>query len=104
VEIGARFRAARWVQPFVSLGGGIMHLAAEGRTMWPYQAIRSEQWMVAGDLGAGVRLPLRGRFELAAEAHALVTRPSPVIRFLDLELARTGRPIVIGSVTLIAWM
>jgi hypothetical protein len=104
LEIGARFRATRRVQPFVSLGGGALRVVAEGRTLGPYQGLRAQQWALAGDLGVGLRLPIRGRFELALEAHALVTRPSPVIRFLDLDLARTGRPIVIGTATLIAWM
>jgi hypothetical protein len=41
------------------------------------------------------------RFELGIEVHALVAEPYPVIHFFETEVARAGRPSLLGSVTLL---
>jgi hypothetical protein len=104
LEIGARFRLDRRLQPFLSAGGGVMLVTADGRTAWPYEARSSSRLVAALDGGAGIRIPIGGRFELGTELHLLAARPYPVIRFVDVEVARAGRPTLIGSVTLVAWM
>ncbi len=105
VEVAVKLRPETRLRPFLSLGAGVLHVTAEGRgTAFPYQALSGDQWSPIADAGAGVRVALRGRFELAAEVHAQVARSYPEIHFVDGTVARSGRPTVIGSLTLVAWL
>jgi hypothetical protein len=97
-----RFRRGRRLEPIVSLGAGTLRLAAEGQLMAPYQSESGSRWSLAVDAGVGVRVPIKERrFELGVEIHALVAEPYPVVRFFDTEVARAGRPSLLGSVTLL---
>lgn len=101
-ELLARFRRGRRIEPVVSLGAGTLRLAADSHESPPYEAVSGARWAAAADAGVGVRVPLRRhRFELGVEVHALVAQPYPTIRFFDTEVARAGRPSLIGSVTLL---
>jgi hypothetical protein len=101
-ELIARFRRDRRIEPIVSLGGGALRLAADSHESAPYEAVSGARWSAAADVGVGVRVPLRRhRFELGVEVHALVAQPYPSIRFFDNEIARAGRPSLLGSVTLL---
>ena len=97
-----RFRHGRRLEPIVSVGGGTLRLGADSHAGAPYEALSGARWAAAVDAGAGLRFPLsRHRFELAVEAHALFAQPYPSARFVDAEIARAGRPSLIGSVTLL---
>ena len=101
-ELIARFRRDRRIEPIVSLGGGSLRLAADSHESAPYAAVSGARWSAAADAGVGVRVPLRRhRFELGVEVHALLAQPYPSVRFFDTEVARAGRPSLIGSVTLL---
>ncbi len=104
VEGAWRWRAGTWLQPVLSIGAGALRVSATGQTAFPYHGISRARWSAVADAGMGVRVPIRGRFELAVEAHVQAARPYPVIRFLDAEVAGAGRPTLISSLTLIAWM
>jgi hypothetical protein len=102
VEALVRFRRGRRLEPVVSIGAGILRLAAEGHVTAPY--VGGDNWRVsaAADVGVGLRVPLRPRrFELGVEIHALVAEPYPVVRFFDTEVARAGRPSLLASLTLL---
>lgn len=97
-----RFRRGRRIEPLVTLGAGTLRLVADGHEAAPYQGESGVRWAAAGDVGIGVRLPLRRRrFEIGIEAHALVAQPYPTVRFFDTEVTHAGRPSLIGSVTLL---
>jgi hypothetical protein len=101
-DVVARFRRGRRLEPIVSLGAGTLRLSAEGHESAPYVAGSGSQWSLAADVGAGVRIPLRPRrFEMGVEVHALFAEPYPVVRFFDVDVARAGRPSILGSVTLL---
>jgi len=101
-EIIARFRRGRRLEPLVSLGAGALRLAADSHESAPFLAISGARWGAAGDVGVGLRIPLRRhRFELGTEVHALFAQPYPTVQFLGNEVARAGRPSLIGSVTLL---
>ena len=104
IEIGARWRRDSTWQPFVSAGVGVLHLTATGQTRWPYVGLSDDRWSLVADLGAGMHVSFRRRFEVAVEVHAQGARPYPVIRFFDQEVAREGRPTLISSLTFLAWM
>jgi hypothetical protein len=97
-----RFRRGRRLEPVVSLGAGMLRVSAEGHEMAPY--IGGNTWRVSAavDAGVGLRVPLRPRrVELGIELHALLAEPYPVVRFFQTEVARTGRPSLLASVTLL---
>ncbi|HZL21040.1 MAG TPA: hypothetical protein VFG23_25120, partial [Polyangia bacterium] len=97
-----RFRRGRRLEPLVSLGAGALRLTADGHETAPYQGLSGSRWAAAGDLGVGVRIPLRRRrFEIGIEAHALLAQPYPTVRFFDTQVTQAGRPSLIGSLTLL---
>ena len=97
-----RFRRGRRLEPIASIGVGTLRLSAEGHESTPYQAESGSRWAAAADVGVGFRVPLRPRrFELGVEAHAILAQPYPVVRFFDTEIARAGRPSLLGSVSLL---
>jgi hypothetical protein len=101
-EIIARFRRGRRLEPLLSLGAGTLRLAADSHEAAPFVAVSGARWGAAGDVGVGLRIPLRRhRFELGVEAHALFAQPYPTVQFLGNEVAHAGRPSLIGSVTLL---
>ena len=101
-DVLARFRRGRRLEPVVSLGAGTLRLSAEGHEAAPYVAGSGSQWSMAVDVGGGLRIPLRPRrFEMGLEVHALFAEPYPVVRFFDADVARAGRPTVLGSLTLL---
>ena len=104
VEAALRLRPQRRVQPFFSLGAGARYTSAEGRAVWPNQGLTAGQWSFLADAGAGLRLSLHSRFELALEVHAQLAQPYPVIRVLGSPVATAGRPDLLPTLTLIAWL
>lgn len=103
-EGALRWRVDKWIQPVLSVGAGALHVSATGQFSFPIEGRTNASWALVGDAGIGVRVPIRGRFEVAVEGHAQVARPYPMIRFFDEVVARAGRPTLISSLTLIAWM
>ena len=101
-EVIARFRRGHRFEPLLSLGAGALRLAADSHEATPFVAVSGARWAAAGDVGLGLRIPLRRhRFELSVEAHALFADPYPTVLFLGNEVAHAGRPSLIGSVTLL---
>jgi hypothetical protein len=98
------FRHGRRLQPVLVIGAGAMHIAAEGIVSFPYAGRSDQRWAFAAAAGAGIRLHLHRRFELAVEADAVGVWPHPVVRFFNDEVARGGRPSLLGGVTLIGWL
>jgi len=102
VEALVRFRRGRRLEPVLSIGAGFLRVSAEGHEMAPYIGGNAWRLSAAGDVGAGMRLPLRQRrVELGVEIHALFAEPYPVVRFFQMEVARAGRPSLLASVTLL---
>jgi hypothetical protein len=104
VELGVKLRPSRALRPFFSVGAGALHVTSEGQTAPPYRAATVDLWSLAADAGAGARLAVSGRFELALEIHAQLAEPYPTIRIEKEPVARSGRPTMIASLTLLAWL
>ena len=97
-----RFRRGRRLEPLLSVGAGAFRLTADGHETAPYQGVSGARWAAAGDVGVGVRLPVRRRrFEIGVEVHALLAQPYPTVRFFDAQVTQAGRPSLIGSLTLL---
>lgn len=104
LEAVLRFRSGARVQPFVCAGVGGLHIAARGEAASPYHGIDSDVWALVVGACAGLRFPVLGRFELSLDVAAQAANPYPVIQFNGMEIARMGRPTLLGGVTLVAWM
>lgn len=108
IEAGVRLRPRRRLQPFFSLGAGAQHTSAEGRPSSKYssnyQGQTAGRWAFLADAGAGLHLSLVHHFAVALEVHAQLAQPYPVVRFLGAQVATTGRPDLLPSLTLIAWL
>ena len=97
-----RFRRGRRLEPVISIGAGILRVAAEGHETGAYIGANSWHVAAAADAGVGLRVPLRPRrVELGVEFHALLAQPYPVVQFFQTEVARAGRPSLLASVTLL---
>jgi hypothetical protein len=103
-EIAIKLRARQIVRPFFSLGVGVLRVTTEAQPPPHAQAVNGGLWTPIADAGVGLRLKLRGRFELAAEFHAQVASNYPAIQFFGSTVARAGRPTMVGSLTLVAWL
>jgi len=103
-EIAIKLRSGRLLRPFLSIGGGVLHVTTEAQAQAPARARNGGLWTPIADAGAGLRVALRARFELAAEVHAQAAPRYPAIQFFGDTVARGGRPTVIGSLTLVAWL
>jgi hypothetical protein len=96
-----RFRAGHHVQPLVSLGAGVLRLAADGHASAPYQGTSGTRWSAVLDAGAGARFSIHRRLEVAVEVHALGAEPYPTIRAFGTDAARAGRPSILAGITVV---
>ncbi len=103
-EVGIKLRSNRLLRPFFSIGGGILRVTTDAQPPPHAQAINGGLWTPIADAGMGLRVTLRARFELAAEVHAQVAPRYPAIQFFGDTVARAGRPTVMASLTLVAWL
>jgi hypothetical protein len=105
VEALWTFRPGRGWQPFLSLGGGAAYVSAQGLPVTGGGAGRTAAaWAFAGDAGAGLHARLSARVQLGGEVHVEVDAPNPVIRFLGSQLAAEGRPTLLATLSLLAWL
>jgi hypothetical protein len=102
--LGYRFRpGARW-QPFVGLAAGALYTSVKGNADYPNRGLSAHQWSLLMDAGVGCRLRLRERFFLALAGHLQMAQPYPSVRFLDNDVATSGRPNVTLALTAGAWL
>ena len=103
-ELTILFRSGRRLRPLVSFGGGALYVQSDGEAVSPYRGNRSERWAAVADGGVGVLGAFGRELALALEVHAFVAFPYPVVRFVDVTAATIGRPAVMASLTLVAWL
>jgi hypothetical protein len=104
MEVAVKLRPGRTMRPFISLGAGALHVVADGQAPYPYLGNSRSLWSLVADAGVGARVALPSRFEVALEVHAQLAQRFPVLEFVGDPAARGGRPTVIGSLTLVAWL
>jgi hypothetical protein len=99
-----RFGLGKRLQPFVSFSGGLLHMAVDGKADSPYAGVRADHWAFLLDGGFGVRMRLPDRFQLSLAAHAQLAEPYPAIRFAGQVVATSGRPSILLTLTIGAWL
>ncbi len=88
------------LSPQVSLGAGVYHVGVTGTASSPYAGLRGDRFVFAADAGAGLALTITPSIALSLEGHGLLITPYPVIRFLGVETARIGNPLMSAALTL----
>jgi len=86
------------------LGAGVLHTSVEGRGVWPYVGVAASRWSFLLDAGLGARVALGSRYDLAIEAHAQLAEPYPVVQFLGADVASSGHPSLVFTLSLLAWL
>ncbi len=99
-----RFRSDQRLRPFLSLSAGALRTAVEGQADLPKQGHFVDQWSFLLDGSLGMGLPLGGRYYLTLAAHVHVAEPYVVIHFVDAVVATSGRPNLLLTLTLGAWL
>ncbi len=93
------------VHPIFSLGAGALYMSVDGsQAASIYQGQSDFTWAFAADAGTGLELRFSDRFQLSVEGHAFITRPYPVIRFLEHDVASLSQPSLLGTLTLVGWL
>jgi hypothetical protein len=97
-------RARRSFQPYLALAAGALHTAVDGTADTPAEAHAVDRWsfLVEGSVGARVHLPGRTFFTLAL--HAQVAAPYVAVHIGDTLVATTGRPNLLLTLTVGAWL
>lgn len=93
-----------FVAAFVALGAGAMHTALDGSADSPNQGHHVQQWAFLAQGSLGVRFELSQRYSLCLAGHVQMTAPYASIHFVDTEVATTGRPNLLASLTVGAWL
>ena len=104
VELGVAFRRQRRLSPFVSVGGGVLHVGSAGDGIYPYRGIDDSRWagLIAG--GVGLVVAVGGRAAMALEVQAALAVPHPVVQFSGADAATIGRPALLATWTLMTWL
>lgn len=89
---------------YVALAAGALRTAIDGRADAPEQGHSIKKWSLLLDASAGARLRLGGRTYLAMATHLQVARPYVAIHFVDTVVATTGRPNLLLTLTIGAWL
>jgi hypothetical protein len=99
-----RFRSGQGLWPFVDLSAGVLRTAITGQADSPRQGHTVDQWsfLVDGSLGAG--LSLGRHYYLTLAAHVHVAAPYVAVHFADDVVATSGRPNLLFTLTVGAWL
>jgi len=92
------------VEPLFALSIGALGTTLDGRALPPNVAHDVTQWTAVADGSAGVRLRPSEGFFLTLAAHVQLTQPYVAIHFVDTVVATTGRPNLLLTFTLGAWL
>jgi hypothetical protein len=99
-----RGRVGERVSPFLSLSAGVLHTSVEGRGNSSSPGLSDQQWSFLVDAGLGTWVRLRDRFQVALAAHVQLAEPYLGVRFANTVVATSGRPNLLLTLTVGAWL
>jgi hypothetical protein len=99
-----RLRSDPWLRPFVGLAAGMMHTSIEGQADSSKQGHTGDRWSFLLDGSLGAQLQLFGRTTLSLAAHVQIAVPYVAIHFVDTVAATSGRPNLLLTLTIGAWL
>ncbi len=104
--VGARFRwrAEHRVQPLLMLSMGGLRTTVRGSADGPGIGHTETRWGLLWDGGVGAAWRIHGPWYATVTAHVQWAEPSVSVYFIDKLVASTGRPNLMLSLTLGAWL
>jgi hypothetical protein len=101
---GYRFRVDQELQPFLALSAGLLRTSVDGQASSPNLGHAVKQWSFLLDGSLGARLRLSGTYDVTLAAHVQVAAPYVAIHFVDDVVATSGRPNLLLTLTVGAWL
>jgi hypothetical protein len=92
------------VRPYLSLSAGALQTSLEGQADSPQEGHDVTQWSFLFDAGLGARFLLSDRYYFSPSFHVALAEPYVAVHFVDQEVARSGQPNLVGSLTFGAWL
>ena len=92
------------IRPLVSLSAGALRTSFEGQADAPERGHSGEQWSFLVDASLGARLGFADRYYLTPAFHVQLAQPYVAVHFVDELVASSGRPNLLASLTLGAWL
>jgi hypothetical protein len=99
-----RLRSDQRVWPFLGLAVGALHTSVDGQTGPGTSGHTLGRWSALFDVSVGAGLRVHGRFFVTLAAHAQVAQPYAAIHIVDTVAATSGRPNLLLTLTLGAWL
>ena len=90
--------------PFVGLAAGTLHTGLDGASSSTVDGHSVDQWSFVLDGGFGAGLRLAGRYYVTLAAHVQLAAPYAAIHFVDTVVATSGRPNLLLTFTVGAWL
>ncbi|HEY5283442.1 MAG TPA: hypothetical protein VIM14_11695 [Polyangia bacterium] len=99
-----RLRPTHRLWPFFGLAAGALRTSVEGQAGQGTGGLTAERWSGLIDVSLGAGLRLYGRSYLTLAAHAQVAEPYVAIHIVDTVGATSGRPNLLLTLTVGAWL
>jgi hypothetical protein len=99
-----RFRSAQRLWPFVGFGAGALHTSVQGQTGLGTTGHTLGRWSALLDVSMGAGLRVFGRSFLTLAIHAQVAQPYAAVHIIDRVAATSGRPNLLLTLTVGAWL
>ena len=99
-----RLRSAKRLWPFFGLAAGALRTSVEGQAGWGTGGHTANRWSGLIDINLGAGLRLHGSSYLTLAAHAQVAEPYVAIHIVDRIGATSGRPNLLLTLTVGAWL
>jgi hypothetical protein len=91
-------------EPLLSLSAGALRTSLDGEAVPPNQGHRVATWSFLLEGSFGLRLPLTGPYYSTIASHVQLAEPQVAVRAVDSTVATSGRPNVLLSLTVGAWL
>ncbi len=92
------------LRPFLGVAAGLLHTSVQGAANSPRLAHAGERWAFLLDASAGAEVRLPGRYFFTAAAHGQLALPYVAVHVGDETVASTGRPNLLVSFSVGAWL
>ena len=99
-----RFHADQGFGPFVALSAGALRTSVQGEADAPRQGHAATQWSLLWDASVGAWLHLPGRYYVSLAGHVQLAEPYVAIHIMDAIVATSGRPNLVVTLTVGAWL
>ncbi len=97
-------RSLAALRPYLALGAGASRVSLRGAARPPARGHAISEWSLLVEAGAGARLRLRDRYYATLTGHVQLAEPRLDIHVVDDKVASTGRPYLVASLMVGAWL